>query len=191
MNDDLNLGSCCACERTGPAVRNIIALNRPGPTPGKGWGCFQCRLPMAGAMAVLCDDCLIHKRKIRFVCTGYLAKDGRTPIEELPPGKFKHNMEYHPEALNRLVWFDDSPDFGHPDCLCSVCGDPIPDPFEGEGYDPSIVVPLRLLKDADAEYPSGLEARFCTDCVVLAWKYLLKPEQSVVHPFAPDQPGQE
>lgn len=27
----------------------------------------------------------------------------------------------------KLTWFDDSPDSGHPDCLCSLCGKVIED----------------------------------------------------------------
>ena len=91
-------GPCCVCEKTGPEVRNILCLNRKGPTPGKGWGCFVCGLPRDGATAVLCDKCLEAEAEIVYVCTGYPALDGRTPIAELPHEAFEHDLSYHPEA---------------------------------------------------------------------------------------------
>lgn len=93
-DDKIDLGACCACGGS-ENVRNIICLNRKGPTPGKGWGCFVCGLPQDGAVAVLCDDCLEWGAKIRFVCIGYPASDGRMPIEELPDEPFEHNLTYH------------------------------------------------------------------------------------------------
>jgi hypothetical protein len=91
------LGPCCACGQSGPAVRYILMLHRLSPTPGKGWGCFQCGLPMNGAIAVICDPCLFAGAEIQFVCTGHPADPDRTPIRELPPGEFDHNPRLHPE----------------------------------------------------------------------------------------------
>ena len=89
------LGPCCRCGRM-ENVRNIMMLDRRGPTPGKGWGCLVCGLPNDGAIAVLCDDCI--EQEPLFVCTGYPATDGRTPIGELPPEPFAHDEAKHRES---------------------------------------------------------------------------------------------
>jgi hypothetical protein len=99
--EPLELGPCCACGKAGPTVRNVMMLNKRGPTPGKGWGCFQCGLPMDGATAVLCDACLEGKAKIIWVCDGY-PKDGvRVRVDALSPERFDHDMSKHPEAQFR------------------------------------------------------------------------------------------
>jgi len=167
--NDLILGPCCACGKEGPDVRNIMMLHRLSPTPGRGWGCIQCGLPMDYAIAVLCDGCLEAKAEIRFVCTGYPASDGRTPIEDAPPARARHNPLYHPEMLQNMTWFDDSPDYGWPECLCSVCGDAIPEWPEDEAFD---VPPLRLYRRPSVLHPRGREARFCPDCVPAVLKYM-------------------
>lgn len=94
--EDADLGPCCACEKTGHDVRNIVCLNQKGPSPGKGWGCLTCHLPQDGAVAVLCDDCFVDlEAEIIYVCTGYPAIDGRTPIAELAHEPFEHDLSYH------------------------------------------------------------------------------------------------
>lgn len=93
--DRVNLGTCCACGKSGQDVHNVVMLNRKGPTPGKGWGCLVCGLPADGAVAVLCDDCLEAGEEIRFVCVGYAAEDGRMPIAELPFEPFEHRLAMH------------------------------------------------------------------------------------------------
>ena len=97
MAEEIDLGPCCACGKSGPDVRNVVMLSRRGPTPGKGWGCVVCGLPLDGAIAVLCDGCLEAQAEIRFVCIGYPAEDGRLPIEELPFEFFDHQREFHEE----------------------------------------------------------------------------------------------
>lgn len=102
--DTPDLGPCCICGERSAAVRNILMLPHPGPTPGRGWGCVQCGLPSNGATAVLCDPCLdlyqSGKQKLAYICTGYPAdaEAGRTPIEEMSQDKFEHDMSFHPEA---------------------------------------------------------------------------------------------
>lgn len=91
------LGRCCACEKEGDDVRNAIMLNKRSPTPGKGWGCFQCHLPMDGALAVLCDHCLETNAEIKFAVAGYPYKNKRVPIESLV-GEFDHRMEFHQDG---------------------------------------------------------------------------------------------
>lgn len=92
-----DLGPCCICEKTGKDVRNIIYIDRKGPVPDKGWGCVQCGLPFDGATAVICDNCFESKAAPRYVCTGYPAIDGQTPIEELSDELFTHDLTKHPE----------------------------------------------------------------------------------------------
>lgn len=89
-----DLGPCCACEATGPTVRNVIMWAKKSPTPGKGWGCFVCGLPADGATIVLCDDCLDQDREPRFACVGYPGSDGRIPVEALQDD-FHHDLKLH------------------------------------------------------------------------------------------------
>jgi hypothetical protein len=88
-----NLGTCCACGGT-EAVRNIYTLQKKSPTPGKGWGCFQCDQPQDGAVAVVCDACHDSGAPLKFACKGYPGKDGRVPIAELQ-GIHEHDMSKH------------------------------------------------------------------------------------------------
>ena len=99
MDDQFNLdlGPCCHCEKTGPAVRNIMMLHRRAPVPGTGWGCFQCGLSQDGAVAVLCDECLEASKPKRFVCVGQPGDGKRMPVEELSTEPFDHDMSKHPE----------------------------------------------------------------------------------------------
>lgn len=137
--EEHKLGPCCVCE-TLIGVRNILMLGQKSPTPGHGWGCVQCGLPADGASAVVCDMCL--EKPLKFACSGYPGIDGRIPIEELS-GEMEHDYPKHPEAW----WFEDSPDAGHPDCICSVCRKQINDDDN----------PLRIYEDK-------FEARFHNDC---------------------------
>lgn len=95
------LGPCCICEKTGPMVRNILVLGIKGPTPGRGWGCAVCDLPNDGAAATLCDDCLDaylnDEATLKYICTGYLATDGRTRLEGFKKIKHVHDDRFHPE----------------------------------------------------------------------------------------------
>jgi hypothetical protein len=96
----LDLGPCCACEKVGPAahVRNVIMYHKLSPIPGRGWGCFVCRLPQNGAVIVLCDGCFEQHVPPRFACRGYPGEDGRVPIEELV-GWFHHDLDRHTEDV--------------------------------------------------------------------------------------------
>lgn len=96
--DNINLGPCCICEKTGKTVRNIILLEKKCTIPGHGWGCVICDLSSDGASAVLCGDCMklyeSGEAAIKFACRGYPATDGRISVGELP-GDHKHDMEKH------------------------------------------------------------------------------------------------
>ena len=92
-----DLGTCCACG-TADSVVNVMMLSFRGPTPGKGWGCVQCGLPADGAVAVLCDSCIDSGAPIKFICTGYPGKDGRTAMEDIGVQvPHEHDMAQHPE----------------------------------------------------------------------------------------------
>jgi hypothetical protein len=90
-----NLGPCCGCGAS-EGVRSVMMLDRRGPTPGRGWGCLVCNLPADGAIAVLCDRCVVEDKPIRFVCRGYSATDGRIPVEG-----FRNEPFHHDEAAHR------------------------------------------------------------------------------------------
>lgn len=93
----LNFGPCCACEKEGASVRNLIMLEHKAPVPGIGWGCVQCGLPYDGAVAVVCDDCIDGGRPIKFAIAGPANDKKRVPIESLG-GEHKHDMSEHPEV---------------------------------------------------------------------------------------------
>jgi hypothetical protein len=94
MSGDLpDLGTCCVCG-TRRDVTNVVTLDRRGPTPGKGWGCFVCGLPFDGAFAVLCSTCLGQTPV--FVCVGYPAGNGaRALLADLDPEPFAHDEVAH------------------------------------------------------------------------------------------------
>jgi hypothetical protein len=91
--DKVDLGPCCACEGIRD-VRNVVMLDKKAPLPGRGWGCVVCGLPLDGAVAVLCDDCLENGREPQMACRGYPAEDGRVPIGELT-GSHEHDEALH------------------------------------------------------------------------------------------------
>lgn len=75
-DDAISLGTCCMCGRA-DGVRNIIQLELRAPIAGHGWGCTVCDLPLDGAIAVICDDCLPafakQPAKLVIACRGYPA----------------------------------------------------------------------------------------------------------------------
>lgn len=97
-NDDdyiPELGPCCACGKIGSGVRNIIMLHYRAPVPGTGWGCITCGLNANGAVAVLCDDCLLTHAEIKAVCHGYPGAGQRVAIKSLTE-PFGHDLSKHP-----------------------------------------------------------------------------------------------
>lgn len=96
MDDFPDFGACCGCGRTG-VVRTIVMLSRRGPTPGRGWGCVECGLPLDGAIAVMCDAC--EGTEPTFVCEGYPVTPGRVPLNSLSPDVFDHDPAKHPELV--------------------------------------------------------------------------------------------
>jgi len=101
--DDIDFGTCCVCGEEGTEenpVRNGIMLKLRGPSPGKGWGCLICDLPVDGAMAFVCDRCLdlgFEKSPIRWVVKGFIADKGRVSIDVCKEF-FDHDMSKHKEV---------------------------------------------------------------------------------------------
>lgn len=95
--DYLNFGKCCACEATGPKVRNIIMIDRRALEPGlQCWGCVVCGLEMAGAIAVLCDRCLESGTVPVYAVVGAAKENRRVPMAALTE-PFRHDMAKHAE----------------------------------------------------------------------------------------------
>lgn len=112
---NIDLGSCCACGQTGASVRNVVMLHLRLPPEhrnrGTCWGCLVCGLvPPEGAIAVLCDECLIAKRKPNLVIVGLSSHNERMPIELLTE-PYQHNESRHkgPREAWRLPWKLTSP----------------------------------------------------------------------------------
>ena len=154
---EIDLGPCCVCETT-QGVRNLLMLEKRSPVAGQGWGCFTCGLASDGATAVLCDECL--RKPLKFACRGH--GKGRIPIDLLE-GYHLHDLSKHvelhrdPEYLHsQLHWFDESPDEGHPLCVCSWCGHLIEvrdDEFEDEnGEYPSLSVRMWNGENQEARF---------------------------------------
>jgi hypothetical protein len=90
------LGPCCICLGE-VGVTSIVMLPVRGLVPGHGWGCVTCGLSPEGAFAVLCEECTEDWQagaQIRFACRGYLATDGRVPIEQLTE-PHEHDLDQH------------------------------------------------------------------------------------------------
>ena len=96
------LGPCCECGG-GANVRNVVMIPQRAPKPGTGWGCVQCDLPPDGAVAVLCDKCLValgyckEARPLR-VCAGWPADGKRMAYSDLATERFDHDLSKHPEV---------------------------------------------------------------------------------------------
>lgn len=96
-------GPCCACG--GPDVNVIIHLPFEAPEGFRGWGCFQCHLPLRGAVALVCERCAAAAElqaqlpPLKTICGGEYALEGvrvpHPPKEQCLP--FEHNLALHPE----------------------------------------------------------------------------------------------
>jgi hypothetical protein len=89
-----DLGPCCYCGNSGPTVRNLLMLPKRTVVPGTGWGCLICGLPADGALAVLCDTCLLRRKSPRFAIKGWLKNKDRILIDELTE-PFAHILSKH------------------------------------------------------------------------------------------------
>ena len=93
-DDDPDYGACCACNTTGPTVRNFLCLDKKAPVPGQGWGCMVCDLPLDGAVAVVCDSCLENECLPEQAIYGYPSEKKRCFIATLTED-FKHQDVPH------------------------------------------------------------------------------------------------
>jgi hypothetical protein len=112
---DVSVGPCCICRIDDPTVvHNILMLNAQAPVRGRGWGCLECKIPMNGAIAVVCQTCWntivggrdpytlapgAVERELVDACRGYPAEDGRISYAELLTfyPSFDHRREFHQE----------------------------------------------------------------------------------------------
>jgi hypothetical protein len=95
MDDELDLGACCACGGT-ENVRNLICLDAKAPVPGTGWGCAVCGLPADGALTVVCDRCLDLKIPHILVIDG-LPVNKRRVFKYGLVGTHRHDLSKHHE----------------------------------------------------------------------------------------------
>lgn len=95
----IDLGACCACGKQDETVRNLIMLPEKAPVEGTGWGCSVCGLASDGAMAVICDRCLLNKVEIRWAINGYATGCERIERGQLV-GLHEHDQALH-EAEDR------------------------------------------------------------------------------------------
>lgn len=80
-------------------------LNAKVVVRGHGWGCAACGLANHGATAVICDACLLERRRaqrsvedaLKFVCKGRPGIEGRMPIHLLL-GEHGHDWSKHAEC---------------------------------------------------------------------------------------------
>lgn len=100
--ESLDLGACCCCDREDSSVRNIVNLPFKAPVLGTGWGCLVCKLPLDGATAVYCDQCIDENREPRNLCYGDLLGKKRIPRSCVRGDKFDHDMSKH-EAEEALL----------------------------------------------------------------------------------------
>ncbi len=162
-----------------------MCFDKRAPVPGTGWGCLVCGLPNDGAIAVVCDNCLEAEAEILEVCHGHPHEGRRMALsvinEPFEHDPAKHEVMRRCivcgctesgacldaagqacawvsdafDVCSHCLWFAESPDTGHPDCICSLCREVI-DQEE---------MPLRLFARAEnADLESALEARFHMAC---------------------------
>lgn len=81
----LGLGTCCVC-RSSENTFNIVNLPYRTFIPGTGWGNVATGLPMDGAIAVVCDQCMqqdLSLESCQDVVYGYASEKQRKPFSEV------------------------------------------------------------------------------------------------------------
>jgi hypothetical protein len=110
LDAENNIVPCCVCEKV-TLCRHIVMLAKRGSTPGKGWGCFVCKLPNDGATAVICDECREalqyqgHDKAMEAIkcwCVNGLTKPERAMVSDLSEA-FNHDLSKHPECAGELA----------------------------------------------------------------------------------------
>lgn len=102
--EPFNLGPCCICECATPPPRNLLQMDFEGPPGAIGWGCVVCHLPPRGAVAVICDNCILAlpmaqaAERLKFLCGGtYATERVRVPLAGFSRIPFTHDMALHSE----------------------------------------------------------------------------------------------
>ena len=91
--EPVHVGACCACGVT-TTLRNVMFLDQKAPVAGKGWGCVVCDLPLDGAIALLCDECVANGREPIEALAGDVESGLRVPVEQLR-GEHRHDLVVH------------------------------------------------------------------------------------------------
>lgn len=107
----IDLGKCCQCGRQDAGV--LIMLHVKSPEPGIGcWGCVECGLPLAGAVAVICNQCAQtavgreqagqkHDAWPTNACLGSPRDNRRVPMSLLKE-RFDHDYSKHKDESGFL-----------------------------------------------------------------------------------------
>lgn len=96
-----DLGPCCICEST-KDVDNLLQLDFKVKSESC-WGCWQCGLPVEGAVAAVCDACMEKYKddvdietKLKFLMDTAERRIPMPPVEERVP--HVHDLSKHPEV---------------------------------------------------------------------------------------------
>ena len=94
-------GSCCVCEKPDTEL-NVFQMDYKNPVPSESaWGCFTCNLPMEGAVAVVCDECVEAFPDEEIWDKILFLMDGATRRIPVPDVKdrisHEHDLSEHPE----------------------------------------------------------------------------------------------
>jgi hypothetical protein len=98
-------GPCCCCEGDVKKQPHLMMLEFEAPAGFKGWGCLVCRLPMRGAIAVVCPACIQAQKLPQFIASGRDLYDNQrqrldSTFEQKP---FRHDVGAHYLAYVRTV----------------------------------------------------------------------------------------
>lgn len=100
---NIDMGPCCACGCDIDGSTRLVCLPEKAPMPGTGWGCTVCGLGPDGALAVICNTCLVNQAEIRYAIDGYAT--GKQRIERsMLHERHEHNEELHQLEDKRIAW---------------------------------------------------------------------------------------
>ena len=95
------MGTCCACGKSDHTVVNLATIDRVAPLPGTGWSCLACGLPPNGAMAVVCNGCIVMGRDVTHAIVGQPGSFERIALTDYPYEPFDHDLDKHPKPGRR------------------------------------------------------------------------------------------
>lgn len=92
-------GPCCCCEGDIAHQPALMMLDFEGPPGFTGWGCLVCHLPSRGAIAVLCQGCMLAQRVPQWIAAGRNVGDNlRVRLDDkFTQVPFGHRLDLHPE----------------------------------------------------------------------------------------------